>query len=131
MAAVPVPVRLTVCGLPVALSVRATAAVRVPLAVGLKVALIVHLAPAARLVTAVVGLCEVAGIGARQGDAGDAQRPQLPVLLRVTTCAALAVPTAGLENDRVLGERLVAGPVAGLSATIFIVQVLVAEPVAA
>ena len=45
--AVPVPVRLTVCGLPVALSVRVTAAVRVPLAVGVKVTLIVQLAPAA------------------------------------------------------------------------------------
>ena len=46
-AAVPVPVRLTLCGLPVALSVRVTAAVRVPLAVGVKVTLIVQLAPAA------------------------------------------------------------------------------------
>jgi hypothetical protein len=47
--AVPVPVRLTVCGLPVALSVRVTAALRDPLAVGLKVTLIVQLAPAATL----------------------------------------------------------------------------------
>ena len=45
----PVPERLTVCGLPVALSVRVTAAVRVPLAVGVKVTLIVQLAPAATL----------------------------------------------------------------------------------
>ena len=47
--AVPVPVRLTLWGLPVALSVRVTAAVRVPLAVGVKVTLIVQLAPAATL----------------------------------------------------------------------------------
>ena len=47
--AVPVPVRVIDCGLPVALSVRARAAVRDPLAAGLKVTLIVHLAPAATL----------------------------------------------------------------------------------
>ena len=48
-AAVPVPERLTVCGLPLALSVRVTAAVRVPLAAGVKVTLMVQLAPAATL----------------------------------------------------------------------------------
>ena len=46
---VPVPERLTVCGLPVALSVRVTAALRVPLAAGVKVTLTVQLAPAATL----------------------------------------------------------------------------------
>ena len=44
---VPVPERLTVCGLPLALSVMITEAVRLPLAAGLKVTLIVQLAPAA------------------------------------------------------------------------------------
>src|SRR5579872_1828570 len=47
---VPVPERLTVCGLPVALSVTLTAAVRVPAAVGVKVTLMVQWAPAATLV---------------------------------------------------------------------------------
>jgi hypothetical protein len=42
-AAAPVPVRLTVCGLPAALSEMLTVAVRVPVAVGLKVTLIVQL----------------------------------------------------------------------------------------
>ena len=46
-AAVPVPERLTVCGLPLALSVTVNAAVQRPLAEGLKVTLIVQLAPAA------------------------------------------------------------------------------------
>ena len=46
---VPVPERLTLWGLPVALSVRVTAAVRDPLAVGVKVTLIVQLVPAATL----------------------------------------------------------------------------------
>lgn len=41
----PVPVRLTVCGLLVALSVKETAAVREPVAVGVKVTPTVQLAP--------------------------------------------------------------------------------------
>jgi len=45
----PVPVRDTLCGLPVALSVMLTLAVRLPVAVGLKVTLIVQFAPAARV----------------------------------------------------------------------------------
>jgi hypothetical protein len=45
--AVPVPERLTVCGLPLALSVMLTEAVRLPLAVGLKVTLMAQLLPAA------------------------------------------------------------------------------------
>ena len=45
--AVPVPVRATVWGLPVALSVRESEAARLPLAEGVKVTLIVQLAPAA------------------------------------------------------------------------------------
>jgi len=40
--AVPVPERLTVCGLPLALSEMLTEAVRLPLAVGVKVTLIVQ-----------------------------------------------------------------------------------------
>jgi hypothetical protein len=47
--AVAVPVRETVCGLPAALSVTLTAAVRVPVAVGLNVTLVVQLLPAAKL----------------------------------------------------------------------------------
>jgi hypothetical protein len=51
---VPVPLRGTVCGDPAALSVTATAALRAPAAVGLKVTEIVQLAPAARLALQVV-----------------------------------------------------------------------------
>lgn len=46
----PVPVRVTFCGLPEAVSVTETDPVAVPAAVGLKVTLIVQLAPDARLV---------------------------------------------------------------------------------
>ena len=45
----PLPLNAAVCGLPLALSVTATLAVRVPVAVGLNVTLIVQLVPAARL----------------------------------------------------------------------------------
>ena len=45
--AVPAPERLTVCGLPLALSVMLTEAVRLPLAAGVKVTLMVQLLPAA------------------------------------------------------------------------------------
>jgi hypothetical protein len=44
--AVPVPVRLTICGLPGALSLMLTAAVRLPTPEGVNVTLIVQLAPA-------------------------------------------------------------------------------------
>jgi hypothetical protein len=45
--ATPVPLKLTLCGLPVALLVIVIAPVRVPATVGVKVTLIVQLAPAA------------------------------------------------------------------------------------
>jgi hypothetical protein len=44
-AVVPIPLRLTFCGLPAALSLTLSAAVRVPLAMGLNVALMLQLAP--------------------------------------------------------------------------------------
>src|SRR2546421_13059820 len=46
-AAVPVPLTLTLCGLSCALSVMETLAVRLPVAVGVNVALMVQLLPAA------------------------------------------------------------------------------------
>jgi hypothetical protein len=48
-ASAPVPERLTVCGLPLALSVMLSEAVRLPLAEGVNLTLIVQLAPAATL----------------------------------------------------------------------------------
>jgi hypothetical protein len=53
-AAAPVPLRGTVCGLPLALSAIETDAVRVPLAAGLKMTLIVQLAPAATVLPQVL-----------------------------------------------------------------------------
>ena len=88
----PVPERLTACGLPLALSVMLSEAVRLPEAEGVKVTLIVQLAPAATELphvlvrakspalvpaTAMLVMLKVA----------------LPVLLRVTVRAVLVVPT--------------------------------------
>ena len=48
-AAIPLPLRAAVCGLPLALSVTDRVPVRVPVAVGVKLTLILQLAPAFRL----------------------------------------------------------------------------------
>lgn len=53
-AAAPVPLRATVCGLPLALSAIETDAVRVPLAAGLKMTLMVQLAPTATVLPQVL-----------------------------------------------------------------------------
>src|SRR5437870_10009620 len=54
VAAVPVPVRLTVCGLSLASSVMVMAPVRVPVAMGVKVTLIVQFNPAAKVAAQVL-----------------------------------------------------------------------------
>jgi hypothetical protein len=86
----PVPLRLTVCGLPLASSLMLREALRLPVAVGVKVTLMVQLAPAATDVPqvllwakspALVPVIEMPLI----------VRAALPVLLRVTPCAALVV----------------------------------------
>ena len=51
---VPVPLRLTECGLPVALSVIVTTPVRVPVVVGVKVTLMLQFAPAATVLPQVL-----------------------------------------------------------------------------
>jgi hypothetical protein len=82
-ALVPVPVRLTLWGLPVALSVRVTAALRVPPTPGVKVRLTVQLAPAATPDPQVLvwakspGLAPVSAMLVRV-------KAALPVLFRVT-----------------------------------------------
>jgi len=80
----PVPVRLRVCGLAPALSVMLIMPVRVPVAVGLNVTLIVQLAPAASdppqlLLSAKSPLAVIPVI----------VNAAFPVLLSVAVCAAL------------------------------------------
>jgi hypothetical protein len=84
----PVPVRLTVCGLPAALSAMLMLPVKVPVVVGVNVTLIVQAAPAAtddpqvfvspKFVLAVIDVMLNA---------------TLPVLVNVTICAELVLPT--------------------------------------
>jgi len=86
--AAPVPVRLTVCGLPVALSVTVIVPGRLPAAVGVKVTLMEQLAPAATegpqvLVWAYGALAAMLVM----------VRAAVPELVSVTVCAALVVFT--------------------------------------
>jgi len=104
-AAVPVPVRLTVCGLPATLSEMLTDAVRVPAAVGLNVTLIVQLPPPATELPQVF-------VSAKSAVLVPVMlmlvmlKLVFPVLLRVTLCAVLVVPTFWLLNVRLVTERL-------------------------
>ena len=82
--AAPVPVRLTVCGLPVALSVTVIAPGRLPVTVGVKVTLMEQLAPAAREAPQVL----VWAYGALATMLVMVSAP-VPELVRVTDCAAL------------------------------------------
>jgi hypothetical protein len=114
VAVAPVPDKLIVCGLPEALSVMPTDAVRVPLAVGVKVTLIAQLLPAATLplVGHVVAEVKAKSPGFVPLSAMPViLRAALPVLESVTACAVLAVPTPWAVKVRLAGERLTAGAV--------------------
>src|SRR5207237_3765909 len=87
--AVPVPVRLTDCGLPAALSVMVIAPVRVPVAVGVKVTLMAQLAPAATDVPQVL-VCTKSPLATMLVTLSAA----VPVLVSVTVCTALVVLTS-------------------------------------
>jgi hypothetical protein len=87
---VPVPVSGTVCGLPAALSVIETEAVRMPFAVGVKVTLMVQFAPAATLVPHVF-VCEKSVELVPVTPMLVIVRVALPVFVKVTFCAGLDV----------------------------------------
>ena len=82
--ATPVPVSAMVCGLPVALSVTVMVPGWLPVAVGVKVTLMVQLAPAATDAPQVL-VCAYCALAAMLVTLSAA----LPVLLSVTACAAL------------------------------------------
>ena len=96
---VAVPVRLTVCGLPPALSLMVKVPVRVPLALGAKVTFNVQVDPAATpfpqlSVSAKSPLAEMPMIC----------KGAVPLLERVTVCGALVVPTLWLAKVRLVEE---------------------------
>jgi hypothetical protein len=94
---IPLPLRLTVCGLPAMLSLKDRVPVRVPMAVGEKTTDTVQLFPTAtlepqvetnRLAKSPVAPTLVSVMGT------------VPVLVKVTDCAVLEVLIAWLENDK-------------------------------
>jgi len=93
LGAVPVPLKLTVCGLPLALSVSVRLPERLPVAAGVNVTLITQLLLAATgvLVVQVVPLAVTAKspVAAMLVKVRDA----VPLLVTVTALAALVVPT--------------------------------------
>jgi len=103
-----IPERAIVWGLPGALSVMVTVAVRVPAAVGLKATLIVHSAPAA---TAEPQLFDVEKSPAFEPEIAILVRLKLafPELARVRVCAGVPVPTPSLTNERLVGVSVAAG----------------------
>ena len=104
LTSVPVPVSDTVCGLPLALSATESEPVRVPVAVGLKVTLIVQLAPAATLVPQVL-VSEKSPVV----EMLVMLRVAVPVLVSVTVSAALLVPSTVTGKVRLVGESVTAG----------------------
>jgi hypothetical protein len=92
--AVPVPLKLTICGLPLALSVRVRPPERLPVAVGVNVTLITQLLPGGTgvLVLQLVPLAATAKspVTPMLVKLKDA----VPLLVTVTALAALVVPTS-------------------------------------
>src|SRR5579862_7288465 len=120
--AVPTPLRLKIVGLPVALCAIATVARRVPAAVGVNVALIVHVPPAE------IGLPLVQSLETEKSFDPVPEivtlemiRSVEPQFVIVTLCTALVVPINWLEKVSVLlelkqrsGTAGVAVPVSGM-----------------
>jgi hypothetical protein len=100
--AVPVPVRATVCGLPVALSATESVALRAPAAWGENVTLIVQVVPGARLVPQLF-VCKKSPLFIPVTIIDVTVSVVVPMLVRIAVCTALRVPTAWLAKRRLLG----------------------------
>lgn len=105
-----VPLSPTLCGLPLALSVMTSDALRVPDAVGLNTTGMLVTPPLAATVRGVagVGAVKVPENPKSAGLLPANPRPviwsaALPVLVTVTVCGRLVAPTAWLGNVRLLG----------------------------
>jgi len=92
----PVPLRLTVCGLFAALSAKVSVPVAVPVAVGVNVTPTLQLAPAATLVPQVLRAIPKGPLTAMLESASD----PLWLLVRVTDLAELVEPTAVVLKPR-------------------------------
>jgi len=100
---VPVPVSVAACGL-LELSLIVSVPVRVPLAVGVKVTLSVHVEPAA---TPGVQL----SVSAKSPliDTPVICKGAVPLLESVTVCGELVVPTVWLPKVKLVGEGVATG----------------------
>jgi hypothetical protein len=107
-AVVPVPVNVTLCGLPVALSVMRSDALREPVAVGLNVTLIVQVAPAATLPSQLF-VCAKSDVFVPANAMLLIVSAEFPVLVSVTALAALVVFTIWFPNASDVGDRLTVG----------------------
>lgn len=103
-AAAPVPDRLVLCGLPLALDVTDKEPVRLPEVVGVNVTLILQLEPALKLEPQLL-------VWAKSPVAAmpEILRAPVPPFDNVTTCAELVVLTAWLPKVKLLCDRLAAG----------------------
>src|SRR5579862_3303457 len=112
----PVPLTPTCCGLPAALSVTLTVALRAPVVVGLNVTLMVQLAPAASELAQVLACAKSPG----SVPAIVMLMPVIaivPTFLNVTVLAALVVPVVTEPKLRLAGvsSAVVPVPVSGTS----------------
>ena len=100
----PVPLRFTVCGLPLALSIIVRVPVALPLTMGWNVTLIVQFAAAANTAGQLF-VCANGWLAVML----EMFRPALPVFVNATGCEALVDPTSRGEKLRLAGDRATAG----------------------
>lgn len=111
MDVVPMPLRLTACGLLVALSVSNRLPEAAPAPVGLKT-MVTAQKPAGATGTEVEQVVPGAKMAKGAGAAmAEKVRLALPVLVRVTVCPPLVVPVVWLPNSRLAAERVPTAPV--------------------
>jgi hypothetical protein len=108
---VPVPVNETLCGLPDVLSVIVMLAARFPVAVGVKVTLIVHFVPTARfeLFAGQVLVCAKSPLLVPLKAMLEIVTAAVPVFVSVTPCGALVVVISWFPNERPADESVTAG----------------------
>src|SRR6266581_5927541 len=107
----PVPPRATVCGLSVALSVKIRLALRAPVVPGVTVMVIVQELPAARVLVLAgqVLVCAKSAAFVPVSAMLLMLKDVVPLLVSVTVCAVLSIPTFWLPKFTLVGFRLTAG----------------------
>src|SRR5207302_1122473 len=107
-AEMPAPLRVTICGLPVALSVMVMAAVRLPAAPGVKLTLMVQLAPAATEVPQVSVWAKSPVLVPVTAMLETLSAPA-PLLVRVTVCAVAEIGRASCREIELVAVNTTVG----------------------